>query len=280
MKTQFLVNASPADLIVAAEENLYALFHAIVDALPGSELFESDKICHHLAFPKNPMFKGVWQARLAPDEVDAAIDETIEWFRVRQAPFFFWWTGPNTTPANLGERLAARGLISIDEPQKTLPIMAGDLYHVNEAILEQAPEGFTIREVREESSLYEFEKVLVEGYGLPAWMGHAWVEATLQVGIGRAPWRMYLGELNGKPVATHLQFNGGGVAGVFAIATLQSERGKGIGGAITLKPLLDARTEGYRYGVLFATEMGVHVYQRIGFHLMGEGISRYLWRTE
>ena len=55
--------------------------------------------------------------------------------------------------------------------------------------------------------------------------------------------------------------------------------GKGIGGAITLKPLLDARALGYQHAALFATEMGIHTYERIGFRLVGTRINRYLWRN-
>jgi hypothetical protein len=36
---------------------------------------------------------------------------------------------------------------------------------------------------------------------------------------------------------------------------------------------------GYRYGVLFATELGAPVYRRIGFHDINAGMSRYLWRA-
>jgi GNAT superfamily N-acetyltransferase len=89
---------------------------------------------------------------------------------------------------------------------------------------------------------------------------------------------MFVGYLDGQPVATNMLFNGAGVAGVYAVATLPAARGKGIGGAITLHPLLLARATGYRYGVLFSTEMGARVYERIGFRLTGARINRYLWR--
>lgn len=55
-------------------------------------------------------------------------------------------------------------------------------------------------------------------------------------------------------------------------------RGKGIGAAITLIAYQDAKAQGYRYGVLFSSELGKPVYQRIGFKDTGLGISRYLWR--
>jgi ribosomal protein S18 acetylase RimI-like enzyme len=67
---------------------------------------------------------------------------------------------------------------------------------------------------------------------------------------------------------------------VYAVATLPSAQGKGIGAAITLSPLLEARDrDGYKYAVLFSTEMGVKVYQRIGFRVTDVRINRYLWRN-
>jgi ribosomal protein S18 acetylase RimI-like enzyme len=122
--------------------------------------------------------------------------------------------------------------------------------------------------------------VFITSYEIPDWAAQAWVDATLRIGVGRTPWKMYLGRLKGEPVATTMLFNGGGVASVYAVGTVPSARGRGIGGAITLKPLLDAREMGYRYAVLFATEMGVHAYERIGFHHCGTRINRYLWRNQ
>jgi GNAT superfamily N-acetyltransferase len=224
-------------------------------------------------------------------EVDRVIDETVQWYKDHEAPFMFWWTSPRTEPKDLGKRLTERGLISMEEQQKVFahgivqteagaPGMVADLNRMNEDVLKQTPPGFTIEEIQDEKSLLDFKKVFVDAYAIPEWAGQAWVDASLAVGIGRTPWKMYLGRLNGEPVATNMLFNGGGVASVYAVAATQSVRGKGIGGAITLKPLLEARDMGYHYAVLFATEMGIHAYERIGFRLTDFRINRYLWRNE
>ena len=283
-----LTQPSALDLMSAVNENLFDLFRAMAHVL-GGELQETDRLCRHLTFPTNPMFKGVWRTRLSAAEADGAIDETIEWFRKRNAPYFFWWTGYDTQPADLGERLAARGLISMEEQQQQLasgiistesgsPCMVADLQQMNEVALTTVPAEFTIEEVRDEKMLFDFKRVFVETYGIPEWAGQAWVDATLHGGIGRTPWKMFVGYLNGTAVATNMLFNGGGVASVYAVATLPSAQRQGIGGAITLKPLLEAREMGYRYAVLFATEMGVPVYERLGFRQTGARIDRYLWR--
>jgi ribosomal protein S18 acetylase RimI-like enzyme len=284
-----LTDPTEVELATAVEENLFALFRAMAATLPGSELVEGEKLSYHLTFPTNPMFKGVWRTHLATGEVDSAIDETLAWFEARQAPFLFWWTGPGTTPRDLGERLMARGLLSMEGQMQILapgivqtelgaPGMAADLRHMNEAALTQVPPGFTIEVVQDEAALYDFKAVFIESYEIPEWAGQAWVEATLRLGIGRTPWQMYLGRLNGEPVATNMLFAGAGVASVYAVGTVPAARGQGIGGAITLKPLLDAREMGYRYAVLFSSEMGIRTYERLGFRHCGIRINRYLWR--
>jgi GNAT superfamily N-acetyltransferase len=236
------------------------------------------------------MYKGVWRSRLAPEETDAVIDRTLAWFRDRNAPFLFWWTGPGTTPDDLGERLLARGLLSMEAQMEQLapgirstelgaPCMVADLRQMNEAALGRTPEGFKIEVVTSEAGLLEFKQVLVEGYEIPEGLAHGWVDSSLAFGLDRMPWRLYLGRLDGVPVASNILFNGGGAAGVYGVATVPQARRMGIGGAITLKPLLDAREMGYRYGVLFSSDMGAGVYERIGFRRTDARINRFLWRN-
>jgi len=75
----------------------------------------------------------------------------------------------------------------------------------------------------------------------------------------------YLARLHGEPVATAALTLAAGVAGLFAVATIEAARGRGIGTAVTMAPLLDARARGYCVGVLQASEMGYPVYARMGF---------------
>ena len=291
MTSQFVLeNATDGQLGLAVFENLYALFRAMATHLPGGQLVEEETLSRHLTFPTNPMFKGVWNTRLSEEEAEAAIDKTIAWFKKQDAPFFFWWTGGDTLPKDLEERLTKRGLISMEEQTQELakgilstkhgaPCMIADLSQMNESVLEQTPEDFVIREAANETEIYNFKKVFVETYEIPEWAGQAWVDATFKIGIGKTPWRVFVGYLNDKPVATNLLFNGGGVASVYAIATVPAARGKGIGAAITLQPLLESREQGYKYAVLFSTEMGVPIYKRIGFRMTDVRINRFLWRN-
>jgi GNAT superfamily N-acetyltransferase len=283
------VGPSAARLRGSASANLHALFRAMT-ALDGGVLEEGGVISRHLCFPTNPMFKGAWATRLPAGHEADAIAETIAWFRDRDAPYFFWWQDSDAVPADLGARLQAAGLIGMEEQQKELahgiiqkatgaPVMTMDLAAADEAIPRRVPAGYEMRLVENADALMAFKRVFVETYEIPEWAGQAWVDATLAFGIADAPWRIYVGWLEGDPVATCILFNGGGFASVYAIATVAKARGAGIGAAITLAPLLIAREEGHRYATLFSTEMGMPVYERIGFRDTGARLDRYLWRA-
>ncbi len=217
-----LTSATDEQLGLAVFENLYDLFRAMAWTLPDSQIVENEKFSRHLTFPGNPMFKGVWRTRLNSNETDKAIQDTISWFKERNAPFFFWWTGGDSSPADLDERLARHGMISMEEQTQELakgilstesgsPCMVAELSNMNEDVLKNIPNGFNIEEITTEASLYEFKKVFVETYEIPDWAGQAWVDATLKVGIGKTSWKMYIGRLDGNPVATNMLYTAAGL---------------------------------------------------------------------
>ena len=91
-----------------------------------------------------------------------------------------------------------------------------------------------------------------------------------------APRSRYLAWLNGEPVATAMATYASGVVGIYNVVTLPAARGRGIGRSVTLASLLEARARGYRVAVLHSTEMGVSVYQRLGFRQYCT-IPLYFW---
>jgi len=96
-----------------------------------------------------------------------------------------------------------------------------------------------------------------------------------QLGLGpHLPCRYYLGAFQGKPIATALLFFGAGVAALHSVVTLPEARSKGIGTAMTLAALREARRAGYRVAILTASPYGERIYRRVGFREYCT-ISRY-----
>ena len=77
--------------------------------------------------------------------------------------------------------------------------------------------------------------------------------------------RLYVGRINGKPVGASMMFFSSGVAGLYQVQVPQEYRRRGIGTAMTLEPMREARQAGYKIAVLQASKMGEPVYRKIGF---------------
>jgi hypothetical protein len=202
----------------------------------------------------------VVRAELLPGDADGVILESLERFRAQGAPGS-WYVGPSMRPQDLGERLLKHGF-SYGGSEIG---MAADL----SALSKRVPvlEDLTIERVRGEEDLAAWSWTLARGFG--GTPGEAeWVcEMYRRLGLlgDDGPWRHYLGRLGGEPVATSTLFLGAGVAGIYLVYTAEGARRRGIGAAMSLAPLVEAREMGYRVGVLEASEMGYPVYRRLGF---------------
>jgi len=274
MNKYILTNPSEAELASAVQENLFASFRAM-QVIPGCELVENTSLNLHDAFPSNPMFKGVWKTRFSPEETEAKIDEVLNWFEQRGAPSFFWWTDSQTQPLDLVERLMRRGF---DGNLEGDPGMVMNLNDLNEDL--PTPSKLNIVQATEPKSLEDWRDAFVEAFEMPVSGGQAWVDATMSAGLENAPWHMYVGYLDRKPVSTSILFPGTGVAGVYGVGTIPEARNQGIGTAMTLKPLREAREQGYHFAVLFSFRLGYPVYKRLGFREVACKIGIYIMERD
>jgi hypothetical protein len=84
-----------------------------MSTLPGSHIEKTEYPSRHLVFPTNPMYKGVWNTHITGNDADWAINKTIDWFKSRNAPFFFWWTGPGAQPVATNIILNGAGVVGV-----------------------------------------------------------------------------------------------------------------------------------------------------------------------
>ncbi len=142
------------------------------------------------------------------------------------------------------------------------------------------PPCLTISQVNDADSLETWCQIMTSVSEFPDFAAEAWWEMYRDIGIIEHPlWRLYIGSLNGTPVGTSSLFLGAGVAGIHGVTTLPEHRGKGIATAMTYPPLLGARNEGYRVGVLFSSEMAIGIYSKMGFLEYGQG-NIFMWQPE
>ncbi len=256
-----LTDLSPAALAAAIQENEIAfwLYRARV---AGWAIHEDAGLTWYESGIRGAMDNGVMRTRLRPDEADRRIEQTQAYFAERDLPLI-WWGGPARTPTDLAARLEAHGFVSLGDD----PGMASDLHALVENL--PAPRGLSIERVADDESLTEWIVALrVANGGAAPSLPLSARTITLNRPASYAlddPYRLYLARLDGRPVATAALQVAAGVAGLYCVATVPQARRQGIGSAIVLASLRDARAAGYRVGVLGASPMGYGVYRRLGF---------------
>jgi ribosomal protein S18 acetylase RimI-like enzyme len=213
----------------------------------------------------DPFRSVVAATRFDERSADRRIAEIAAAFAERATPFL-WWRAPFHGPADLGQRLERAGIWQVGDA----PAMTVDLADLPAAL--DPPAGLEILGVTDVAGLREYLVVLgVEPppEGAPPLFTPEIVAAITthtgpRLALEPVPMR-YVGRFEGRPVATSRLSLAGGAAGIYAVETLAEFRGRGIGRAMTLAPLLAARRLGYRIGTLQSSEAGFGVYRSIGF---------------
>lgn len=254
--TMILQDCSPASIAEALDANKMA-FAALLSRLPGAALHDEPGLYWFETGVPLDLFNGALQTRLEPAALPAAVERVHAYFQQRQLPFH-WRVGPSSRAPGLGPLLEARGISHVEDE----PGMGVDLLALDETL--PTSSNITISPATSDEEVRQWASVW--GCGAPEEVIHQveTVYAGLQPNPQR-PFQLYLGALDGEPVATAALFLGGGVAAIEQVVTLPQVRRQGIGAAMTLMVAQAARSQGYRVGVLTASPMGINIYRRLGF---------------
>jgi ribosomal protein S18 acetylase RimI-like enzyme len=262
----------PAQALVEAIKGNRFEWYGYLGRSPNAELHDSPNLTWLLTGVPFSLINTVIRTQLPEDKVDEVIEETVAHFKSKNVTSFSWWTEPGTQPANLGTHLIAHGFTYTEGP----PGMAIDLLLLQKNL--ETPHGLTIKRVVDTGALRKWSHTLLISFGLPTTNEDTLFNLFTGLGFD-LPLLNYIGFLNGKPVAISELYLGAGVAGIYGVVTIPEERRRGIGTAMTLTPLLEARDMGYRIGILHSSEMGFGVYSRLGFQEYCR-MSHYAWTGE
>ena len=208
---------------------------------------------------------------LPTEGISELIENTLAHFRSLNITRLSWLTEEGVPAAQIKKHLEAHGLTFREAFASE---MAADLMGLTENL--STPDGLRIVPVEDEATLRKWIHVASVGFGVPTDVEDIWYGFFAEA-VCERPFRTYLALFNGEPVGTSQLFTSAGVAGIYNVTCMPAARGRGIGAAITLAPLLEARQMGYRVAVLQASSMGYKVYQRLGFQDFGK-LSVYLWK--
>jgi GNAT superfamily N-acetyltransferase len=215
----------------------------------------------------------VVSTRLPSEDADELIESALAHFRSMNIRKLSWLAHEGIPSAKINKALLSHGLTFKESFATEMAIdlspLPGDL---------PIPPGLRIVPVVDEDTLRQWIHVASIGFRISEEFEKVWYDFFVDAIID-THFRTYLALLNGKPVGTSQLFLSEGVAGIYNVTCIPEARGQGIGSAITLAPLLQAREIGYRVGILQASQQGYGVYRRLGFQDFGK-LSLYLWEND
>lgn len=211
---------------------------------------------------KRSGYNGVTFACFSPDKLDEQIENCLEPFRESATPLT-WWVGSLSEPAALGRALQAHGFVHI----RDMTGMAARLDDLTECT-PLSPE-YSFEPVPDRAALEKWLPLFMETFGQPVNDARLISDVFAQLSFcPDANWRHYFIQSHGEVLATGSLHLGGGVAGLYNIATRPEYRQQGLGTAITLLIYEQARQMGYTLGTLQTTyPNALRIYHRIGFEV-------------
>lgn len=246
------------DAVLAAIDRNWRASSRAFGLAPSTIIRDDAELFWYVTGLPSAAFNSVMYANLAPERIDAAVEE-LQALRQTHGVPIGWLVGPTSRPVDLGAQLLARGF----RHRVDLTPMTRSLDALPAA--DRVP-GLTIERVND-PTVYE-EWIVAEHRGFEAEDTAEGGLAALRraMGIGHGfPLCHYLGRLAGEPVATASLLPAGGIVGIYDVSTVPEARGRGIGTSMTLAALQVARTLGYGIAFLQPSAMGRPLYERIGF---------------
>ena len=219
-----------------------------------------------------------------PDaEIDQRIDELLR--EIGQiASQVDWFVFPSCQPADLGERLAARG--QAGGPDGAWRLIGkiggpgGNWMLTDLTALASAPAvatNFHVESVDNPHMLDQWRQISAAGFGGGDFQ--TFYAAYARHGFGKDACSLHhIGYLDDTPVTSSTLLLADGIAGLFDISTPPAWRRQGFGSAISWAMLQAAQTRGYRDAYVWSSALGKGVYAGIGFVAADIGMREYQWQ--
>ena len=186
------------------------------------------------------------------DDLGATAAAVQSYFTARKLPFQLTFRDAEGAPARGLEAAGWRRRVD-PTPGMVLPLPAS---------VPEPPAGLTIAEVPTSEQLVAFREAAFRGFGYPVAAAHIFLNDRL---LGLPGVHLYAGRVDGVVVATSVLVATSGVGGIYWVATLEEQRGRGYGEALTWAAVSGGHAAGCRVASLQASKLGRPVYARMGF---------------
>jgi ribosomal protein S18 acetylase RimI-like enzyme len=189
-----------------------------------------------------------------------ALNDAMMLFRKDHLPFAMWF-GPDAPPEGLAEELDLRisemetGMTLTPEQFRPAPV----------------PSGLIVERVVDSPGLRHYATIVAANWSPPDPSVLRFYELTRDAILVRAsPVHLFVGYLEGQPVAAAEAYIADTAGGIYGVATLATFRRRGIGAAITSAAVEDVFRSGRSLTTLQASSDGQGIYSRLGFSPAGE----------
>jgi GNAT superfamily N-acetyltransferase len=201
-------------------------------------------------------------ARWSDDEADQRIDAIIERHRA-DGLGFRWHVNEHDRPADLAQRLVARGFAPVLE-------LSSMILRLDGAPAIPTSDDITIEAIDGSDPTNSEESLQVLGEAF-SWdhtqieAARAWWLPRLRGELRPYPQRFYLARIDGAPVGFGALNMSGGAADLSGAGTIPSARGRGVYTTLLARRLDDAREHGYGIVTVGTTPMSKRVVANYGF---------------
>jgi ribosomal protein S18 acetylase RimI-like enzyme len=219
----------------------------------------------HLPAPGNVILRARWPDKGVEQRIDALFDQIGQY-----TDEIDWMVFPGDQPADLGQRLTARGMPG--GPGGNW--LWADLTALGAA--PSVPDGFHIEQVRDDQAMAEWLRASEAGFGMAGLS--CFYDAYARHGYGADAFSLhYTGYLGDTPVTSGTLLEASGGATIYDLSTPPAFRGQGFGGALTHALMREIRTLGYADTWIWSSNMAQRLYQQLGFVPADFGLREHTW---
>ncbi len=206
-------------------------------ALHRSERIHQEGVSF-LASPENEVTTWNFAGALngTESETDRLVEDVVEFFQKRKTTPCFKTT-PMTSPPQLVERLRSLGY-------RPAALMSNMIFTGSEKDVSEP--SVAVRRVVTDEDVGLFTRLQIRGFDAPSeW--ESWFLSTNRDNCSRNDHIYYIAEAEGQPAGVSLLLTTAtGAGGLYAVATLEEYRGRGVGTALVMEGIRDSRRKGNR----------------------------------
>ena len=267
-KSRALTELSPENVVRACEENYIEYWRCVGSSANARYSEDGGVVMCATGLPQD-LFNVVLRSTLDRSQVNQRVDEVLRYFKARGLPGI-WHVGPSTEPRDLGEMLTARGF----PHDYDLTAMAVELGPVDWSWTNSS--RVQVRRVSTKRDCADWVACLTSSWESPKeaapWMLENACFNLSHEAMGKKHLhrRKYLGFLEGKPAGTSMLVWDKDIAGLQTIGTIKEAQRNGVGTAVILAALKDAKDMGFKFVVVLSTIEGLKLYRNLGFQEYGK----------